>query len=294
MYEHPATVAALDRLGEWGIEVIEPSAGSLACGEIGPGRLAEPDDIVADLLARLPGRHTTADQPPAPARRVLITAGGTKVPIDGVRAITNTSSGRTGATLAEQFARAGHDVTLLHAAGSALPDPANGSIRQRTFSTFDELAGALDELLPGGRFDAVIHLAAVSDYAVDHLVVDGAPATVDTSGKLDTGTSMEIHLKRTPKLLAHLKELGGDRLVVVGFKLTNGASAGDRLTAVRSISHGTDLVVHNDVTEMDDDRHVATIYRPSGAGVDVVATVADSEGLARVLERQIEALVASR
>jgi hypothetical protein len=105
---------------------------------------------------------------------------------------------------------------------------------------------------------------------------------------------MEIHLKRTPKLLAHLKELGGDRLVVVGFKLTNGASAGDRLTAVRSISHGTDLVVHNDVTEMDDDRHVATIYRPSGAGVDVVATVADSEGLARVLERQIEALVASR
>ena len=77
---------------------------------------------------------------------------------------------------------------------------------------------------------------------------------------------MEIHLQRTPKLLAQLKELGGDRLVVVGFKLTNGASAGDRLTAVRSISHGTDLVVHNDVTEMDDDRHVATIYRPSGEG----------------------------
>ena len=158
------------------------------------------------------------------------------------------------------------------------------------FTTFDDLAGALNELLPGGHFDAVIHLAAVSDYDVDHVVVDGTSVTVDTNSKLDTGDVMEIHLKRNPKLLAQLKDLGGDDLVVVGFKLTNGASAEQRAASVRGIVDGTDLVVHNDVTEMGEGRHVATIYRPVSDSVEVVATVADNAELAAVLEREIAAL----
>jgi phosphopantothenoylcysteine decarboxylase / phosphopantothenate---cysteine ligase len=295
MYEHPATVAALARLRDWGVEFIDPSAGSLACGEIGPGRLAEPDDILADLLSRLPTISATIDREPAVSgHRVLITAGGTKVPIDGVRAITNTSSGRTGADLAEHFARTGHDVTLLHAADSVVPDPASGAISRRTFTTFDELAGALADLLSAGHFDAVIHLAAVSDYDVDHVVVDGASVTVDTGSKLETGDVMEIHLKRNPKLLSQLRDLGGDDLMVVGFKLTHAASPAERLEAVRRISAGTDLVVHNDVTGLGGGLHAATIYRPVGDTVDVVASVADNADLAVALEREVSAVVRAR
>jgi phosphopantothenoylcysteine decarboxylase/phosphopantothenate--cysteine ligase len=296
MYEHPATTASIDRLRGWGVEFIDPSSGSLACGEIGPGRLAEPDDVVEELLSRVrssPGAPIR-ERPAPGGQRVLITAGGTKVPIDGVRAITNTSSGRTGAELAAHFARAGHDVTLLHAAEAAVPEPTSGSISMHPFTTFDDLAGALNELLPGGHFGAVIHLAAVSDYDVDHVVVDGTSVTVDTNSKLDTGDVMEIHLKRNPKLLAQLKDLGGDDLVVVGFKLTNGASAEQRAASVRGIVNGTDLVVHNDVTEMGEGRHVATIYRPVSDSVEVVATVADNAELAAVLQREIAALVAAR
>ena len=283
------------RLRGWGVEFIDPSSGSLACGEIGPGRLAEPDDIVEELLGRLAASGKAIRNGLArDGSRVLITAGGTKVPIDGVRAITNTSSGTTGADLAAHFARAGYDVTLLHAADAVVPEPTNGSISMHSFTTFDDLAGLLAETLSGGRFDAVIHLAAVSDYEVDHVVIDGTSVTVGTNGKLDTGDVMEIHLKRNPKLLAQLKELGGDALVVVGFKLTNGASIEQRAAAVRGIIGDTDLVVHNDVSEMDEGRHAATIYRATDDDVEVVTTITDNAGLAAELEREIFRLVASR
>jgi phosphopantothenoylcysteine decarboxylase/phosphopantothenate--cysteine ligase len=296
MYEHPATVASIQRLRHWGLEFVEPSAGSLACGEIGPGRLAEPDDILAELLSRL-GRSanlTTSGITEAPRRRVLITAGGTRVPIDGVRSITNTSTGRTGAALAAHFARAGYDVTLLHAADAVTPEPGS-SIISRAFTTFDELSTALAELLRGGRFDVVIHLAAVSDYDLDQIVVDGRAVPVDTGGKLDTGESMEIHLKRTPKLLAQLKQLGGDHLVVVGFKLTNGASPERRDAAVRATIDGIDLVVHNDLTEMGEGHHATTLYGPGPHGdIGVVATADYNAELADVLEREIGKLLDSR
>jgi phosphopantothenoylcysteine decarboxylase/phosphopantothenate--cysteine ligase len=295
MYEHPATMASIDRLRQWGVEFVEPSAGSLACGEIGPGRLAEPDDILANLLGHLPsspGADTSNSD--GGRRRVLITSGGTKVPIDGVRAITNTSRGRTGADLADYFARAGHEVTLLHAADAVLPDTVDGSIALRSYTTFNDIAGALAELLATEKFDAVIHLAAVSDYEVDQVVVDGQTVTIDARGKLDSGEAMELHLKRTPKLLPQLKSLGGADLVVIGFKLTNGATPAERRGAVLRVLDGTDFIVHNDLAEMGDGRHQATVFRPGQTGIEVVATVGDNGELAVTLEREILALLASR
>jgi phosphopantothenoylcysteine decarboxylase / phosphopantothenate---cysteine ligase len=277
MYAHPATTASLDRLRRWGIEVLEPDAGSLACGEIGPGRLTEPDVILARLLELVV-------TPPAPARelRVLVTAGGTKAPIDGVRAITNTSTGSTGAAIADHLARRRHDVTLLHAANAVIPS--SDAITRHPFVTFSDLDSLLRTTLAAERFDAVIHLAAVSDYDVDHVVVDGEPRPADPTGKLDSGAAMAVHLRKNPKLLPQLKELAGsDRLVVVGFKLTNGATADERFAAIKAVSSGTDLVVHNDVTEMTADRHPATIYR----GDEVVATAHDNASLAAALERAL-------
>jgi phosphopantothenoylcysteine decarboxylase/phosphopantothenate--cysteine ligase len=292
MYDHPATRLALDRLRGWGVEFIDPSAGSLACGEIGPGRLAEPDDILADLLGRL--RVSSPVGAATPVRgRVLITSGGTKVPIDGVRSITNTSTGATGAALASHFAGAGYDVTLLHACDAIVPELTAGPMTLRPFTSFDDLADALGEVLAGRSFDAIIHLAAVSDYDLDHVVVDGRPVTLDAGRKIDTGEVMEIHLKRNPKLLAQLKDLAGGNPVVVGFKLTSGATSEQRAEAVRAVAEGTDLVVHNDVSELGEGRHPATVYR-SGDGLDVVGAVSDNNELAALLEDEISSLLDSR
>jgi len=140
----------------------------------------------------------------------------------------------------------------------------------------------------------VIHLAAVSDYEVDQVVVDGQTVTIDARGKLDSGEAMELHLKRTPKLLPQLKSLGGADLVVIGFKLTNGATPAERRGAVLRVLDGTDFIVHNDLAEMGDGRHQATVFRPGQTGIEVVATVGDNGELAVTLEREILALLASR
>ena len=295
MYEHPATAAALDRLTGWGIEVIQPSAGALACGEIGPGRLAEPDDIVANLLGRLGVAPTTSSRPESTrdGRRVLITAGGTTVPIDGVRSITNTSTGRTGAALAAYFASVGYDVTLLHAADAAVPDPAVESITRRSFTTFDDLAGALSDLLSEHRFHAVIHLAAVSDYDVDHVVVDGASIAVDTSEQARHrrrhGDSSEAHPQaprpaqgarwrqaRRRRFQAHQRRVPGR---ASGSRAEGG---GSRRPCRPQRCPG-----------MTGDRHEATIYRSAGDRIESIATVADNVALAIALEREVSAIVSS-
>lgn len=293
MYDHPATTASLDRLRGWGIEILAPDAGSLACGEVGPGRLTDPDVIVAEVLGRIRNRDTTTHAPASEIaaanvtpRRVLVTAGGTKAPIDGVRAIINTSTGATGSAIADHFVLCGHDVTLLHADNAVLPPPRN-SLTFLPFTTSDDLDALLRDTLGSSRFDAVIHVAAVGDYTVDHIVVDGRPAPVVTTGKIESGTDLAIHLRKNPKLLAQLKEIGGEHLVVVGFKLTNGATPEQRREAVASISAGTDVVVHNDLTEIAAGGHRATIHRDG----TVVATVEDSGQLAAALERCINDLI---
>jgi len=273
MYGHPATARSLATLRGWGVEVIEPAAGALACGETGTGRLAEPETIAARILA------LTATPPASRRLRVAVTSGGTKVPIDGVRAITNTSTGATGAAIADHLARRGHAVTLIHASDAVLP--ADDSVTRVPYETFGELETALRTTLTGGAFDAVIHLAAVSDYDLDRLEVDGHPVEPGGCGKLDSGAALTIHLTRTRKLLDGVRGLVGDETVIVAFKLTNGADVEARRKAVASVSACADLVVHNDVAGgLAPQHHPATLYR----GDDVLATVGDNEALAAALE----------
>jgi len=296
MYRHPATVRSLSQLRAWGVDVLEPGSGSLACGEVGEGRLLEPDEILAELRRRLPLGATPAPTagpaPPGQGVRVLVTSGGTTVPIDGVRAIGNTSTGSTGAALASAFAAAGHSVTLLHSATAVLPSEGwvrespspNPRIELVDYLTFADLEAALRRLLAVGRYDAVIHLAAVSDYDVDHLEVDGRRIEVDPAGKLASGGAVSVHLRPTPKLLAQLKsyaEPSGHEPFVVGFKLTNGATPDERAAAVAAVTPNTDAVVHNDLTEIGAGRHGATIYRD---GRTVARCATKDELAARLIE----------
>lgn len=238
MWRHPATQASVARLRAWGARFVEIGVGRTACGEVGEGRLAEPDDIVAAVEAAMA----------APARklRVLVTSGGTAEPIDAVRVLSNTSTGETGARIADYFARAGHDVVLLRAKTAR---PANGGEREATYSSFADLDASLSRLLGAEDFDAVIHAAAVSDFSIAAVEVNGV-AQPPGAAKLPSDVAPILRLQRNPKLLDSLRERSRNpALRIVAFKLTRGASAVDVRAAVGVLLTGgaADFVVHNDL-----------------------------------------------
>jgi phosphopantothenoylcysteine decarboxylase / phosphopantothenate---cysteine ligase len=275
MWSHPATVAAVEKLRGWGVRFVDPAAGRTACGETGEGRLAEPEVIVAAAEAALAR--------PARRRRVLVTAGGTAEPVDGVRVLTNSSTGATGARIATHLARAGHEVVLLRAQGALAAD---GPCREETFVTFAQLEAGLRRLLGGETFDAVIHAAAVSDYSVDMVVLAEGPASA--AGKLPSGGAPVLKLRPNPRLVDSLRGWSRGPVTLVAFKLTHGAEAGQAGEAVQKLfAHsGADYVVHNDLSaRRADGTFPADILRPDGS---IAARCADRGALAVELARLLE------
>lgn len=274
MWAHPATRTAVATLAGWGVRVLPVAAGRTACGEVGEGRMIEPPEIVAAVEAALAR--------PARRLRVLITSGGTAEPVDGVRVLTNTSTGATGALLAEHFALCGHDVTLLRARSAVRP--AGGAVREETFFTFAELDAALTRLLAAQAFDAIIHAAAVSDYGVELVDADGRVQPAGT-GKLDTAAPPLLRLRPHPKLVDALRARAAAPVRIVAFKLTNGATAAEADVAVRTLfaRAGVDAVVHNDLTTRGaaPDSFPATLHAADGA----VLTCPSRGELAAVLEQ---------
>ena len=172
--------------------------------------------------------------------KLLVTAGATREPIDAVRFLSNVSTGRTGAELAAALAARGHAVHLLRGTG-AVTAPAG--VDAQEFSSAEDLLDQLQRLLAGGEFAGVIMTAAVADYR---------PQTAGT-GKLDSAVpTRTLTLVRNPKILPQLRKFSPRPLRVIGFKLTVGADATARLTAVRrqfDESH-VDAVVQNDLQEI--------------------------------------------
>jgi phosphopantothenoylcysteine decarboxylase/phosphopantothenate--cysteine ligase len=280
MWAHPATVAAVTRLQEWGVTCVPVGVGRTACGEVGEGRLAEPAVIVAAVEA--------AACRPARRWRVLVTAGGTTEPIDGIRVLTNTSTGATGAGITAHLRRAGHEVVFLHgraAVRPAVPGP------EEKFGSFAELDAALGRWLGGTAFDAVIHAAAVSDFGVEAIEVDGRRLEPGET-KLDSSSSPVLRLKPYPKLLDGLRSRSTNpRLVVVAFKLTRGAAAEEARRAVGELFQRAqpDFVVHNDLAaRAAAGPFPADIFQPNGS---LVAHCADrgelGPALATLLTRAV-------
>lgn len=272
MWAHPATQAAVEKLRGWGVSFVPVGEGRTACGETGEGRLAEPGKIIAHIEAALA----------RPARRlhVLVTAGGTTEPVDAVRVLTNTSTGATGALIADRLAAAGHEVVLLRAKGAAA---ATGAGHDETFVTFADLEAGLRRLLGTGSFDAVIHAAAVSDYAVDQ--VAGADSE---GGKITSDGAPLLQLRPNPKLVDALRALSPRPLTIVAFKLTHGADAAQADAAVRRLfaRSGADYVVHNDLTARSaDGKFPADILRADGT---LAVHCPDRVSLAMELSRLLE------
>ncbi len=234
MWEHPATAANVRVLRERGVQFVEPDAGYLACGMTGAGRLAPVEDICAAVLRVLASFGSSGSKDLA-GETVLVTAGGTREPIDPVRFLGNRSSGRMGYALAEAAMARGARVILVTAA--ALPDPAGCTVVRVT--TAAEMAVAVFAHLPEAT--VVIGAAAVADFRV---------RTVAAS-KLRRSGEMTLALEPTEDILAEVVRRRRAETLVVAFAAET--ARGDRhvleLQARAKLQRkGADAIVANDVS----------------------------------------------
>jgi len=227
MWDHPATRRNLARLREDGILTVGPEVGDMACGEHGPGRMAEPLAIVAAITAAL-------GQGPLAGRHVLVTSGPTHEPIDPVRYIANRSSGAQGAALAAALAALGARVTFV--TGPALVPPPAG-VQVVRVETAAEMLAAVEAALPA---DAAVFAAAVADWRVTNAA--GHKLKKDGSGRAPV-----LEFAQNPDILATVARMGTGRpRLVVGF-----AAETDDVIAHASAKRnakGCDWIVANDVS----------------------------------------------
>ncbi len=240
MYEHPATQANLATLRARGVTVVEPDVGRLASkGEEGVGRLAEPERLLAACEEALgsAGAVSAAGGAGLAGLRVLVTAGGTREPIDSVRFLGNSSSGRMGLALAHGASARGADVTLV-AANVALPTPPG--VSRREVVTAAELKDACEQEFP--RCDVLLMAAAVADFT------PVAPA--DGKIKKARRERLELVLEPTADVLSSLAGHRREGQTLVGFAAEHGeqavASAREKLAA-----KGLDALVVNDISRAD-------------------------------------------
>ncbi len=230
MWDAPATRANLGRLLERGVEVIGPGSGDTAEGELGEGRMAEPADIATAALARLRAASSLAGV------RVLVTAGGTREPLDAVRYIGNRSSGRMGVAIADEAARRGADVTLVLAAATARPSAPMRVLSAPTAADMERLT--LEE---AAAAQVVVMTAAVADYR---------PADPAAGKRPKTSEPWHIELVATTDILSRLGELRRPGQVLVGFAAEHGDGAVERARAKLERKR-VDMIVVNDISRPD-------------------------------------------
>jgi phosphopantothenoylcysteine decarboxylase/phosphopantothenate--cysteine ligase len=273
MWAHPATSANVELLLQRGVQIVGPDEGDTGEGKWGVGRMAEPDEIFA-CCADLLGETATLR-----GKRVLVTAGGTREPLDAVRFLGNRSSGRMGVALAEEARKRGADVTLL-AANLAVPAPDGVEVIQTP--TAREM---LDAVLAQSEVDLVLMAAAVADYR---------PREPLTQKRAKSDDAWQLTLEPTTDILRELAARRANGQVLVGFA----ADHGDRgLARAREklLSKGVDLVVFNDVSRADigfdaADNEVVLV----GAGGDERIGKAPKDRIAAAVVEKAEELLRER
>ena len=242
MWLHPATQRNLRTLQADGVMIMGPEEGAMACGEFGPGRLAEPPVIAAailealasDLVATAPAGDQSVG--PLAGRRVLVTAGPTIEPLDPIRVLTNRSSGRQGYAIAATLAGLGAEVTLVSGPTGLASPP---RVRRVTVETAAEMLAACQAALP---VEVAVLVAAVADWRPD----------VVADHKLKKGRDAPdvIRLVETPDILATLSRSGPNRpRLVIGFAAeTHDVAAEAEAKLARK---GCDWIIANDVTQPD-------------------------------------------
>lgn len=232
MWHHPATQRNLKQLRADGVYVVEPDEGEMACGSIGPGRLSEPERIVASALEIL--RNSCQGKPVDLAdERVVITVGATREAVDPVRFLSNNSSGRMGFALAEAAQRRGALVTVIAGATTA-PPPLDLSLIR--VITAEEMKAAVMNQISGAT--VFIGAAAVADYR---------PIRRSLQKLKKTESSLSLELERTPDILRAVADLRQDALLVIGFA----AETDSVLSNARKklSTKNLDAIIANDITQ---------------------------------------------
>jgi phosphopantothenoylcysteine decarboxylase / phosphopantothenate---cysteine ligase len=229
MWAHPATQASVELLRGRGVELVGPREGDLAEGESGIGRMAEPEEIFERAQALVAPQ---ASNKLLQGKTVVVTAGGTREPIDAVRFVGNRSSGRMGAAIAAEARRRGAEVTLV-AANLGVDAPVGVEVIEAP--TADDLAR---ETLARGEADVLVMAAAVADYR---------PAEPLDAKRPKDGEPWHLELEPTQDVLRTLAQQSGNGRVVVGFAAETGTDGLERAREKRTAKQA-DLLVYNDVS----------------------------------------------
>ncbi len=274
MWQHKATRRNMATLRTDGIVFVGPDEGEMACGEYGPGRMAEPEAMVEAIASLLDAKAVGT----LTGRRVLITSGPTQEPIDPVRYIANRSSGKQGHALAKAAAALGAEVTLV-SGPMALPDPDGVTVVK--VETAQEMLAATLGALP---VDIAICAAAVADWRA----AEEAPEKLKKHGD-EAETALK--LARNPDILAAIAKPGPKRpRLVIGFAAET-ENLIDNATAKRH-TKGADWIVANDVSAgtgtMGADRTQVHLVTP--AGVEDWPSLSKDETAARLLARAAETI----
>jgi phosphopantothenoylcysteine decarboxylase/phosphopantothenate--cysteine ligase len=271
MWSHPATRANAEALRARGVVLVGPDEGETAEGELGVGRMAEPDEILRAA------RNVLMGTGPLRGKRVLVSAGGTREPLDAVRYVGNRSSGRMGVALAAEARRRGAEVTLL-AANLGVPAPAGVEIVETPTAADLEREG----LARAEDADLVVMAAAVADYRPAEALAAKRPK--------DTAT-WTLDLEPTRDVLSALGEHRRDGRLLVGFAAETGPEGLERAREKLSRKNA-DLFVLNDVSRPDigfdaSDNEVTLL---TGSGERTVAKAPKEEIAAAILD-EVETLM---
>lgn len=229
MWQHPATRRNLEKLAADGVHIVEPDQGEMACGTFGPGRLSDPDVVVAAALELLHAGEVSQD---LAGELILITAGATREPLDPVRFLSNNSSGRMGFAIAEAARNRGAQVTLVAGYTSVTPPVDVVTIR---VNSAEEMRQAVLQKLP--EASVFIASAAVADYR---------PSVRSKQKMKKSKPSLTLELERTPDILREVSENRGHGQLVIGFAAESEnvmSNAKAKMEAKR-----LDAIIANDIT----------------------------------------------
>ena len=275
MFAHPAVREAIDKLRGWGVDVVEAADGRMACGEVGPGRLVEPETMLEKI-------QTHFSISASLGKHVLVTAGGTSEAIDPVRILTNVSTGETGVRVANALADAGKRVTLLLANSSPFRGMVASGVRVLSYRTFEELDSAMKAELSAGDYTTLIHAAAVSDFRVAEIKTEDG-TLLPGAVKIQSKDPLVLRLIPNHKILGRVREYSKNKaLQVISFKL---ATPTDSRARADLSGYDSDVIVHNITSgiERGSDRHAGEIFERTPEGYRVHSTFQTKTDLARAI-----------
>lgn len=278
MYNHPATQFSLDKLKKWGMTILPTEEGYLACGDVGEGKLLNPDKIFGHIINNLKSLNNH--------KKILITSGGTKEKIDNIRYITNLSTGKTGAEIADYFYLNGYEVTLLKTKEAALP---GFDVNILEYENFKDINQILMAELNEKDYYSVIHLAAISDYSPTEIHIGNEKFCLPADSKISSNNNLiNITLNRNPKIIDQIKSWSKNKnLKLIGFKFANSSTSEESEQFIKTLYSNSqaDLIVFNTLDGRVNNRQ--TFFEVTNTkGMNVKAS--NPKDLAKILEQSIK------